>query len=69
MPDSDSPSAAVPLGELDLAVGAKIAYVFDYGDEWRVMLTLRERREGDPGPRVIERRGAAPAQYPSPEDD
>jgi len=69
MPDSDSPTAAVPLGELDLAVGAKIAYVFDYGDEWRVMLILGERREGDPGPRVIERRGTAPAQYPSPEDD
>ena len=68
MPDSDSRTAAVPLGELDLAVGAKIAYVFDYGDEWRVMLTLRERRDGDPGPRVIERRGTAPAQYPSPDD-
>jgi hypothetical protein len=69
MPDTDSRTAAVPLGELDLAVGAKIAYVFDYGDEWRVMLTLREQRDGDPGPRVIERRGSAPAQYPSPDDD
>ncbi len=22
-------------------VGAKLAYLFEYGDEWRVMLTLR----------------------------
>ena len=64
MLDSDSRTAAVPLGELDLTAGAKIAYVFDYGDEWRVLLTLRERRDGDVGPRVIERRGTAPAQYP-----
>jgi hypothetical protein len=38
-------TAAVPVDELDLQVGAKIAYVFDYGEEWRVMLTLLERSE------------------------
>jgi hypothetical protein len=56
----------VPLAELDLDVGTRIAYVFDYGDEWRVVLTLRERVEdaGAASPRVIERRGTAPPQYP-----
>jgi hypothetical protein len=65
-PDSDCRTADVPLEELDLKIGAQIAYVFDYGDEWRAMLTLRERieDEGAASPRVIERRGTAPAQYP-----
>jgi hypothetical protein len=69
-PDSDSRTADVPLEELDLKVGAQIAYVFDYGDEWRVMLTLRERveDEGTARLRVVERRGTAPPQYP-PLDD
>jgi DNA-binding PadR family transcriptional regulator len=69
-PDSDSPTADVPMAELDIDVGARIAYVFDYGDEWRVLLTLRERREdGEPLRRVIERRGTAPRQYPPLEDE
>jgi hypothetical protein len=44
--------------------------VFDYGDEWRVMLTLRGRIEhvGAASPRVIERCGTAPPQYP-PQDE
>ena len=64
-PDSDRPTADVPLAELDLELGAKIAYLFDYGDEWRVTLTLRERIESaSRTPRVIERRGTAPPQYP-----
>jgi hypothetical protein len=64
-PDSENTTADVPVEELGLGVGAKIAYVFDYGDEWRVMLTVRERLDGEePVRRVIERRGAAPPQYP-----
>ncbi len=64
-PDTENPTADVPLDELGLDLGARIAYLFDYGDEWRVMLTLRERLEGDEGVRrVIERRGTPPAQYP-----
>jgi predicted nucleotidyltransferase len=44
-----TPTAERPpcrLAELRLKVGARIAYVFDYGDDWRVMLTLRERVDG-----------------------
>lgn len=64
-PDSEKATADVPLEELSLDVGARIAYVFDYGDEWRVMLTVRGRLDGDePVRRVIERRGTAPPQYP-----
>lgn len=66
--DSDSRGAAtaeLPVAELDLEPGAEIAYVFDFGDEWRVLLKLRDRVETDGGtyPRVIERVGEAPPQY------
>jgi hypothetical protein len=69
-PDTDSKTADVPVDELRLTVGARIAYVFDYGDEWRVMLTLRERVDGSNAiPRVSDRRGTAPPQYPPVEDE
>jgi hypothetical protein len=51
--------------ELGIEPGARLAYVFDFGDEWRVLLRLRERTECDGGayPRVVERVGTAPPQY------
>jgi Plasmid pRiA4b ORF-3-like protein len=69
-PDTDSKTADIRVDELRLKIGQRIAYVFDYGDEWRVMLTLRERIEGGgPMPRVSERRGKAPPQYPPLDDE
>jgi hypothetical protein len=69
-PDTENATADVPMEELDLNVGAKIAYVFDYGDEWRVMLTLREPLDGGgPVRRVIDRRDTAPPQYPPLEEE
>lgn len=64
-PDHGAATADVPLAELDLTLGSQIAYVFDFGDEWRVMLTRREQTEPDGGayPRVLEREGTAPPQY------
>jgi hypothetical protein len=63
--EASTQTADVPLVELDLAVGASIAYIFDYGDEWRVRLVLREYAETDGGayPRVLDRVGTAPPQY------
>lgn len=66
--DLDSRGAAtaeLPIAELGLEPGTEIAYVFDFGDEWRVLLRLREQLESDGGayPRVIERVGEAPPQY------
>ena len=64
-PDTDSETADVPVGELRLEIGTKIAYIFDYGDEWRVMLTLHEQIDhGDAMPRTSDRQGTAPPQYP-----
>jgi hypothetical protein len=70
-PDHGVRTAHVPLAELDLAVGAKVAYVFDFGDEWRVLLRLRERIQSDEGvyPRVLGRHGQAPPQYADYGDD
>ena len=45
-PDTDSKTADVCVDELRLKIGARLAYVFDYGDDWRVLLTLRERVAG-----------------------
>lgn len=69
IPDEGCSTADVPIAELGLAVGAKIAYVFDFGDEWRLRLTLRELVEADDGayPRVLRRTGTAPPQYPGPD--
>jgi hypothetical protein len=65
VPDEAPQTADVPLAELGLQVGQKIAYVFDFGDEWRVKLALREHAEPDGGtyPRVLLRKGTAPPQY------
>lgn len=67
-PDGRAATADLPIAELGLEPGAVIAYLFDFGDEWQVLLTLRERSEADEGmyPRVIERVGSAPPQYGEP---
>ncbi|MDO8213647.1 hypothetical protein [Conexibacter sp. CPCC 206217] len=59
-------TADVSLASLPLAVGSRIAYVFDFGDEWRVRLTLRATEEDDGGdyPRVVRRLGEVPPQHP-----
>lgn len=60
----DSRSADVRLDRLELEVGRQIAYVFDYGDEWRVLLTLVETAAGrEAVPLVLARHGEAPPQY------
>jgi hypothetical protein len=58
-------SARVKLAGLGLQPGATIAYVFDFGDCWQVLLTvLTSAPAGDERfPRVVARRGEAPPQY------
>jgi hypothetical protein len=64
-PDEGVATADVPLAELDVRPGQRIGYVFDFGDDWRVRLTVRERVTAEPGghPRVLELRGTPPPQY------
>lgn len=58
-------SADIPLTRLHLKPGQEIAYVFDFGDEWRADIRLsRIVAAGDgPHPRVVEASGDAPPQY------
>ncbi|MBA3746335.1 MAG: plasmid pRiA4b ORF-3 family protein [Solirubrobacterales bacterium] len=58
-------SAAIRLDRLGLEQGRRIAYVFDFGDEWRVRLQLREVIADDDhrSPRLLESVGTAPPQY------
>ena len=64
-PDEGVATADVPITELGLRRGQRIGYVFDFGDEWRVRLTLRELVAAEPAdyPRVLELRGTPPPQY------
>jgi hypothetical protein len=70
--ESEAKSAATPLGKLSLEQGQKIAYLFDFGDNWEVEITVGEIRDAGDGtyPQVLERRGDAPPQYePFADDD
>jgi Plasmid pRiA4b ORF-3-like protein len=69
-PDAGVATADVPLAELGLSVGQRIGYVFDFGDDWRVRLTVRERvvAEALDHPRVLELRGTPPPQYAAIDD-
>jgi hypothetical protein len=69
-PDEGVGTADVPLAELDLHLGQRIGYVFDFGDDWRVRLTVRNRVTAEPvdHPRVLELRGTPPPQYAALDD-
>jgi hypothetical protein len=59
-------SAEQRLDHARLRKGDKLAYLFDFGDEWRVRMTMRDITADDGGryPRVLESIGDAPPQYP-----
>jgi hypothetical protein len=69
-PDEGIATADVPLIELNLRLGQRIGYVFDFGDDWRVRLTVRERAAAErrDHPRVLELRGTPPPQYAALDD-
>jgi shikimate kinase len=57
-------SAAVAVGELEFEPGGQIAYVFDFGDSWNVLLTLAGIEDVNPPlPRIVDRWGEPPPQY------
>ncbi|MEX2644906.1 MAG: plasmid pRiA4b ORF-3 family protein [Gaiellaceae bacterium] len=70
-PDPDDRSTDTRLDELGLEAGQKIAYVFDFGDDWRVRLSVAGIVPADGGayPRILASRGEAPPQYPPYEAD
>lgn len=64
-------SARIPIAELGLKKGSAIAYVFDFGDEWRLMLEVVDSwPSGDSSyPMLVEAEGVPPPQYPELEED
>jgi len=63
--DPPGKSACARLDELALDEGQPLAYVFDFASEWRVALTLKEKRaaDGRAVSRCIEKVGTPPPQY------
>ncbi|MFT5731090.1 MAG: hypothetical protein ACI8PB_005283 [Desulforhopalus sp.] len=69
---SESPYASkVYIGQLNLYVGQKLLYVFDYGDWWdfsiEVMGITKEPHFGDY--KLLQQHGDSPEQYPEFNDD
>ena len=65
-PDAGADTADTAIvGELGLETGQKLAYLFDFGDEWRVQLTVSRIEPADGGdyPRIVASKGQAPPQY------
>jgi len=63
--ESGDRSARIRLDRLALEVGQTLAYVFDFGDEWRVRLKLVDVRAADgvAVPPILDSRGQPPPQY------
>ncbi len=60
-----------PVSKAFPAVQHKLLFLFDYGDEWLFQVVLRATSKKSAKvryPRVVELRGAAPEQYPDPEE-
>jgi len=54
------------------SVGAKMRFLFDYGDGWEFQVELVKRKPKEPKvklPRLLITSGESPTQYPDPEDD
>jgi hypothetical protein len=70
-PDEDVATADVAICELGLKPGAKVAYVFDFGDSWRVSMRLTGTGDDEDAgyPRVVAAEGDAPPQYPDPDEE
>jgi hypothetical protein len=64
-------SADVKLASLGLLPGATIAYIFDFGDNWSVRLTVLATAPADqePYPRILASRGEVPPQYEEEDDE
>jgi hypothetical protein len=63
--EPDAKTADVAIDQLELRPGQEVAYLFDFGDEWHVMLRVDEiRPELGTSPKVLESLGEAPPQYP-----
>ena len=72
-PDDDRVrSGRTALSELGLRKGKSLAYLFDFGEEWRLLLKVVDRWDAgeDTYPMLVEAEGMPPPQYaPFEEED
>ncbi len=64
-------ASGVKFKNLSLRKNSKIYYLFDFGDEWWHEIKFLGEREAEPGkryPKILERCGDSPLQYPDEED-
>jgi hypothetical protein len=59
------------IAEAFPAVGAKMTFHFDYGDDWQFRVAIGQNRKerGGKYPRLLKAVGEAPEQYPDPDDE
>jgi hypothetical protein len=75
MEDGDSDAASVErttVAEVFDALGKKMLFVFDYGDDWRFLIEKKASGEMAPKaryPRLVTSVGKAPEQYPDHDED
>jgi hypothetical protein len=75
MEDTDSDAGSVErtkISQAFAAVGKKMLFVFDYGDEWRFEVRLTALGEKMPKtryPRMVTSMGEAPPQYPDEDEE
>jgi len=64
-------SGRVPIAVLRLRRGTTLAYLFGFGDDWRLLLKVVDRWKagGECYPQLVESEGVAPPQYPPLDDE
>jgi hypothetical protein len=72
MGESEAPSVKrTRIVEAFPTVGAKMAFLFDYGDNWQFRIEASGQNRKEPGsryPRLLKTIEEAPEQYPDPDD-
>ncbi len=65
-------AAATKIEELKLEKGQSFDYLFDFGDSWEHLITVEQTDalvERGRYPRIVEKRGESPPQYPELDED
>ena len=59
-------TSEVAIGDVPLPIGQTMTFLFDFGDNWRFAVTLEgvDTDKVTPKPRILEKQGKSPEQYP-----
>lgn len=70
-PTEASSARDARIGEIGLRKGRYVAYVFDFGDEWRLLLRVVDAWDAgdDSYPMLVDAEGTTPPQYEELDED